>query len=57
MTASCCGNRGNRMLGNMRIHRLQPRHPAGPKARAEAVEEIGERLRPLSLMGALEFAL
>ncbi len=39
----------------MRIDKLAPRHRAGPKARAEPIEKLGERTGALGLMRALEF--
>ena len=41
----------------MRVDELAPRHRAGPEPRAESVEKIGERMRALGLVRALELGL
>ena len=46
-----------RLLGQMRLDKLAPRHRAGPEPRGEPVEKLGERMGALGLVRALELGL
>jgi hypothetical protein len=44
-------------FGNMRVDAIDPCHPTRAEPRAQAIEEIGERVRPFLLRRAREIAL